>query len=151
MPPSAAPEWLRVGCSLEMPPTFAPASYASMAARMPAQPAPTTRTSCVASTRRTLPKHLAARRHLRLDLGRFDDPQGPVAAVDPLGPAHLGEARPQQAHAAPVPLEDRAHVGQDRRHERPGTHLAVHLDGGLRQVDVAGVVLEDALGIAGLP
>jgi len=28
----------------------APASYASMAARIPAQPAPTTRTSCVAST-----------------------------------------------------------------------------------------------------
>src|SRR3979490_10633 len=50
MPPSAAPEWLRVGCSLEITATFAPASYASMAARMPAQPAPTTRTSCVAST-----------------------------------------------------------------------------------------------------
>src|SRR5438045_9193895 len=50
MPPSAAPEWLRVGWSFEITPTFAPASYASMAARMPAQPAPTTRTSCVAST-----------------------------------------------------------------------------------------------------
>src|SRR3954471_23594874 len=50
MPPSAAPEWLRVGCNLEMTPTFAPASCASMAARMPAQPAPTTRTSWVAST-----------------------------------------------------------------------------------------------------
>src|ERR1700759_4074491 len=50
MPPSAAPEWLRVGGSLEITPTFAPASYASIAARMPAQPAPTTSTSCVAST-----------------------------------------------------------------------------------------------------
>src|SRR3954452_12315702 len=49
MPPSAAPEWLRVGWSFEMTPTFAPASYAAIAARMPAQPAPTTRTSCVAS------------------------------------------------------------------------------------------------------
>src|SRR4051812_2759979 len=49
MPPSAAPEWLRVGCSFEMTPTFAPASCASMAARMPAQPAPTTSTSCFAS------------------------------------------------------------------------------------------------------
>jgi len=50
IPPSAAPEWLRVGWSFEMTPTSAPASCASMAARMPAQPAPTTSTSCVAST-----------------------------------------------------------------------------------------------------
>src|SRR2546423_15123088 len=33
-----------------MTPTLAPASYASMAARIPAQPAPTTKTSCVDST-----------------------------------------------------------------------------------------------------
>src|SRR5476649_1134016 len=33
-----------------MTPTLAPASWASIAARIPAQPAPTTRTSCVAST-----------------------------------------------------------------------------------------------------
>src|SRR5919206_4709321 len=46
MPPSAAPEWLRVGCSFEIIATSAPASCAAMAARMPAQPAPTTRTSC---------------------------------------------------------------------------------------------------------
>src|SRR5579862_3812449 len=50
MPPSAAPEWLRVGWSFEMTATLAPASCASMAARIPAQPAPTTRTSWVAST-----------------------------------------------------------------------------------------------------
>ena len=47
MPPSAAPEWLRVGCSLETMATSAPASNASIAARMPAQPAPTTSTSCL--------------------------------------------------------------------------------------------------------
>src|SRR3954447_10351738 len=46
MPPSAAPEWLRVGCSFEIIATSAPASKAAMAARIPAQPAPTTRTSC---------------------------------------------------------------------------------------------------------
>src|SRR5512143_1376472 len=51
MPPSAAPEWLRVGCSFETMATSAPASNAAMAARMPAQPAPTTRTSCVPSIR----------------------------------------------------------------------------------------------------
>ena len=50
MPPSAAPEWLRVGWSFETMATSAPASNASIAARMPAQPAPTTSTSCVAST-----------------------------------------------------------------------------------------------------
>src|SRR5262245_41981858 len=33
-----------------MTPTFAPASWASIAARIPAQPAPTTRTSCMNST-----------------------------------------------------------------------------------------------------
>src|SRR5213593_2507901 len=46
MPPSAAPEWDRVGCSFETIATSAPASCAAMAARIPAQPAPTTRTSC---------------------------------------------------------------------------------------------------------
>src|SRR2546421_2831335 len=50
MPPSAAPEWLRVGWIFEISGTSAPASCASIAARMPAQPAPTTRTSCFAST-----------------------------------------------------------------------------------------------------
>src|SRR5690348_15736257 len=52
MPPSAAPEWLRVGWSFEITATSAPASCASMAARIPAQPAPTTRTSWVALTGR---------------------------------------------------------------------------------------------------
>jgi hypothetical protein len=50
MPPSAAPEWLRVGWIFEIIATSAPASNASMAARIPAQPAPTTSTSCFAST-----------------------------------------------------------------------------------------------------
>src|SRR5689334_11604778 len=55
IPPSAAPEWLRVGWSFEMTATFAPWSCASMAARMPAQPAPTTSTSYVGSMTRKLP------------------------------------------------------------------------------------------------
>src|ERR1051326_6180445 len=55
MPPSAAPEWLRTGWIFEIRATSAPASCASMAARMPAQPAPTTSTSCSASTLRNLP------------------------------------------------------------------------------------------------
>ena len=46
MPPSAAPEWLRVGWSFETIATSAPASCAAMAARIPAQPAPMTSTSC---------------------------------------------------------------------------------------------------------
>src|SRR5262249_30145088 len=50
MPPSAAPEWLRTGWILERSATSAPASKASIAARMPAQPAPTISTSCLAST-----------------------------------------------------------------------------------------------------
>src|SRR3954467_9282132 len=50
MPPSAAPEWLLTGWIFESSATSAPASNASIAARMPAQPAPTMRTSCLAST-----------------------------------------------------------------------------------------------------
>ena len=50
MPPSAAPEWLRVGWSFDTSATSTPASNASIAARIPAQPAPITSTSCEAST-----------------------------------------------------------------------------------------------------
>ena len=56
MPPSAAPECERVGWIFEIIATSAPASKASIAARMPAQPAPTTSTSCFAITKATLTK-----------------------------------------------------------------------------------------------
>ena len=46
MPPSAAPECERVGWSLETTATSAPARFASIAARIPASPAPTITTSC---------------------------------------------------------------------------------------------------------
>jgi hypothetical protein len=45
MPPSAEPECDRVGCSFETMATSAPRRLASMAARIPAHPAPTTTTS----------------------------------------------------------------------------------------------------------
>src|SRR5438105_9881016 len=61
MPPSAAPEWLRTGWILESSATSAPASNASIAARMPAQPAPTMRTSCLASTTEEATQCVAAR------------------------------------------------------------------------------------------
>src|ERR1700747_1690842 len=54
MPPSAAPECGRVGWIFEIIATSAPASKASIAARIPAQPAPTTSTSCFAITETTL-------------------------------------------------------------------------------------------------
>src|SRR5687767_3271000 len=54
MPPSAAPEWLLTGWIFERSATSAPASNASIAARIPAQPAPTTSTSCFPSTARNL-------------------------------------------------------------------------------------------------
>src|SRR4051794_31490459 len=65
MPPSAAPEWLRVGCSFEIIATSAPASNAAIAARIPAQPAPTTSTSCLPSTGETVSEARAARRRER--------------------------------------------------------------------------------------
>src|SRR5258708_26710416 len=75
MPPSAAPEWLRVGWSFESSATSAPASNASIAARMPAQPAPTTSTSCAPSTARDANASLkcasalrSRREHVRVDI-----------------------------------------------------------------------------------
>ena len=49
MPPSAEPEWERVGWSFETTATSAPARRASIAARIPARPAPTTTTSCLST------------------------------------------------------------------------------------------------------
>src|SRR5262249_26715002 len=60
MPPSAAPEWERVGWIFEIIATSAPASKASIAARIPAQPAPTTSTSCFAITWVTVTKREAS-------------------------------------------------------------------------------------------
>src|SRR4051794_5305786 len=114
MPPSAAPEWLRVGCSFEMTPTFAPASCASIAARMPAQPAPTTRTSCVDSTARTLPKR---RRRSRRVLQRDEGGRGvPDAEQAPGG----GERRdgPKQPPARGRDREGAAEAGGEKRHRQ---------------------------------
>src|SRR3954454_11344217 len=98
MPPSAAPEWLRVGCSLEITATFAPASYASMAARIPAQPAPTTRTSWVASTR---PEAIGTGRPAAaLARGEFHDPERGVGTLDARRALDLAQARPRDL--APV-------------------------------------------------
>src|SRR6476619_1067181 len=97
MPPSAAPEWLRVGCSFEITPTFAPASYASIAARIPAQPAPTTRTSWVASTRPEASGTTGVAAASALN--RLEDPQRAVAALDLLGAVHGDEARADEAAA----------------------------------------------------
>src|SRR5439155_5970710 len=68
MPPSAAPEWLRTGWILERRATSAPASKASIAARIPAQPAPTISTSCFASTRSDAIESAAAAASLQLRL-----------------------------------------------------------------------------------
>src|SRR5579862_8045389 len=69
MPPSAAPEWLRVGWSFETTATSAPASWAAIAARIPAQPAPTTSTSCAVSTPSKLAEYPAFAPRVRLAEG----------------------------------------------------------------------------------
>src|SRR5258707_4504813 len=148
MPPSAAPEWLRVGCSLEITATFARASYASMAARMPAQPAPTTRTSCVASTWTDATE--TPRRDAALGRFRFEDPQRPVGALDALRLCVLGEARAQQPDPCAIPLEERPHHGQDRRDERPRSGLPMHRLRRLREVGGPGVGVEEAFVFAAL-
>src|SRR5438874_1530276 len=107
---------------------------------MPAQPAPTTRTSCSTSTTRTL-----ANFHR---LG-FDDPERPVGAVEAGGAVHLGEARADEAESLAVAFEHGPALAE-RRHEAPRAHLPVHLGGGPRQVDAEIVVLELALILAAL-
>src|SRR4051812_24280979 len=138
MPPSAAPEWLRVGWSFDMTATSAPASYASIAARIPAQPAPTTRTSWDASTRAEASG--TAWTAAWSCGGRLDDPQGAVGAVDALRAFDLAETRPGE----PPAVEHRADPAS-LRHERPGTHLAVHVGRRLREVDDRVLGLEVAL------
>src|SRR5262249_2599530 len=124
MPPSAAPECERVGWSFEMTATSAPASCASMAARMPAQPAPTTSTSCVASTWRDATESPGAL--------ALDNPQRAVRAFETLGAVDLVEACLEQ----PPAVEQRASERRDRRHEGPRAHLPVHVRRGARQVHV---------------
>src|SRR5579885_2619464 len=116
MPPSAAPEWLRVGCSFEMTATSAPASCASMAARMPAQPAPTTRTSWVASTRSQASGTGGAAVASAGD--RLENPERTVTAVESLGALRLRQARTDEPYARAVTVHQRAHP-HARRHEPP--------------------------------
>src|ERR1700754_4541436 len=54
MPPAAATECERTGCTLLMIATEAPSSAAARAARWPARPAPMIRTSCAGMARRTI-------------------------------------------------------------------------------------------------
>src|SRR4051812_40607082 len=54
MPPWAALEWERTGCTLERIPTEAPCSAAASAARCPASPAPITSTSVWGKARASL-------------------------------------------------------------------------------------------------
>src|SRR5262249_47978801 len=143
MPPSAAPECDRVGWSFEITATSAPASCASMAARMPAQPAPTTSTSCVASTcgdATESPGALA-----------LDNPQRAVRAFETLRALDLGETRLEEEPT----VEHRPAHGCDRRHERPGADQAVDVRSALPEVDLddarevfAALVLAARLGLA---
>src|SRR5207302_6133032 len=95
MPPSAAPEWLRTGWILERTATSAPASNASIAARMPAQPAPTISTSCFASTSfDVIGKRVRPALRGR---GGLDDPDRRVGALEPLGAFHFLQRRPHDA------------------------------------------------------
>src|SRR5688572_1435381 len=97
MPPSAAPEWLRVGWILERSATSAPASNASIAARMPAQPAPTTRTSCFAITCRTLPHGMAGERGMPV-------PHWPLSRADTLPGMTQLDDRPGTSYEPPPGL-----------------------------------------------
>src|SRR5689334_11262293 len=108
--------------------TSAPASYASIAARIPAQPAPTTRTSWVASTRAEASGTAWA---AAASAGNsLEDPQRAVEAVAPLCAFDLREAR---AHEPPA-VERRADPAS-LRHERPRANLPVHIGRRLREID----------------
>src|SRR5262245_51635743 len=114
MPPSAAPEWLRTGWIFETIATSAPASYASIAARIPAQPAPTTTTSCTASTCNgryliAWPPLPANERRANARHGAHGDGAGPARALARAGPrAELPALRGGRRQACRL-------VGRERR------------------------------------
>src|SRR3954449_5443682 len=68
------------------------------------------------------------------DLLALDDPKGPVGAFEALGALDLAVARELHADPLPVTLENGPWL-TDRRHEAPGTHLAVHVCCAVGDVD----------------
>src|SRR5215210_6172186 len=133
MPPWAAFECERTGCVLEMTPTVAPPSAAASAARIPARPAPMTRTSCWGMD------VSGAAGRLRPASGKSTGPSlrphseyAGAAAVDPSGEGGAGLAsarRPQRPlqvlegehaaeHALAVDGDHRAEPAQRLRAEQ---------------------------------
>ena len=151
MPPSAAPEWLRTGWILEITRDVGAGVEASIAARIPAQPAPTTRTSCFASTLSNATRNRGGRRFTRRRVTRAPTRRSRAARrrTRSLGVLHLGEAR-------------RSGSGPDRRRARGSARARspiakshartcrVDVRGGLRRIDEHVVVLEQALVLAAL-
>src|SRR2546423_1678176 len=129
IPPSAAPEWLRTGWILEINATSAPVSCASIAARMPAQPAPTTSTSCFASTSRNLSDEAQPPFVLR----RYSADRGSVLRIDRhrLGPrVYVLGARVHEWHLGAVLLLGLA-AGAAFHHVGDGTGTGVAFAAGI--------------------
>ncbi len=106
--------------------TSAPASKASIAARIPAQPAPTTSTSCLASTRVTLPDRPPTVVR-RANYARPKTRAALVAAV--IGTVHVGPRSAARAGPGAEPPALRRRRGQPHRGERRERRRAVRPTG----------------------
>src|SRR3954465_12407442 len=111
MPPAAATERDRTGCTLLMIATDAPSSAAARAARWPARPAPMIRTSCAGMGRQL---YRAVRRG------------GPAPGTGVTAPSQGGAGRAGGGHgrAGPRPGERPAHLVE--RHDAAEALLAVN-------------------------
>src|SRR6187402_741376 len=104
-PPSAITVWALPSSDLQTSPTLAPAAAASIAARRPAPPAPTTRTSWGWRSSRSIivPRSEADRRVA-------DDPECQQPDVD-VGERDGQQARPGPEHVVPVEGREAAPAG----------------------------------------
>src|SRR6476469_5962370 len=99
-PPSAMTVWALPRSDLQTSPTLAPASAASIAARRPAPPAPTTRTSWGCRSSRSI---IGSRSEADRRVG--EDPEGEHPDVD-VGEGDRQQARPGPRHVVPVARGD---------------------------------------------
>src|SRR3712207_3899020 len=112
MPPAAATECERTGCTLLRMATDAPASAAARAARWPARPAPMMRTSCAGM----VGESIEGRRSLGVRWGVRRGPAQGLSDAPPLVPL----AHPLALHGA------RAYLDHGRPRRRPVPHPRDH-------------------------
>src|SRR5436309_137793 len=78
-------------------------------------------------------------------LFRLDDPERPVAAIEPLGAFDLRQRGREHPHRPAVELEQRAARSAERDRVAPGPREAVHLGRRTREVEPRVLLAEERL------